>query len=153
MSKRASGVLGLLLAGPALCGAATPWGWLGGHWCGHMGESQIEEFWTAPAGDTLVGLSRTVGAAGTESFEYMRIELREGQAHFIAQPGGAPPTAFALEAQAAQSATFRNPGHDFPQTVRYWREGAALRAEIAGPDGRGGEQTFGFSYQRCATPD
>ena len=66
-----------------------------------------------------------------------------------AQPGGAPATAFALSAVGEQSATFHNPAHDFPQTVRYWREGARLHAEIAGPDEKGSEQTMGFSYQRC----
>lgn len=149
MIRHVFGLAGLWLAGQGVGIAAAPLDWLGGHWCGQMGDSRIEEFWTAPAGGTLVGMSRTTGAGGMESFEYMRIEIREGKPHFLAQPGGSPPTAFALDAQAAQSATFRNPAHDFPQTVRYWREGAALRAEIAGPDGKGGEQAIGFTYQRC----
>lgn len=149
MGKRVSGVLGLLLAMPAWSASVDQFDWLSGQWCGRMGDARIEEMWTTPAGGSLLGVGRTLGDAGMQSFEYMRIELREGKPHFVAQPGGAPPTAFAIGAQDAQSVTFHNPGHDFPQTVRYWREGAELRAEISGPDGQGGEQKIGFAYQRC----
>ncbi len=152
MVKRVSGVWGvvaLVLALPASSGSIDQFDWLSGQWCGSQGDSRIEEVWTTPGGNALLGVSRTLGETDMQSFEYMRIEEREGKPHFVAQPGGAPPTAFALGAQEVQSATFHNPGHDFPQTVRYWRDGAALRAEISGPDGQGGEMKIAFQYARC----
>lgn len=152
MAKRMTGLLGLWLALPAGGASADTFDWLGGQWCGQLGEAQIEESWTSPAGGNLLGMSRTLAGGEMQSFEYMRIETSEGKPQFVAQPGGAPPTAFPLSAQDAQSATFHNPGHDFPQAVRYWREGDQLRAAISGPDDKGGEQTIEFAYQRCKAP-
>lgn len=151
MAKCVSGMLGLMLALPAWSSPVAQFDWLSGHWCGRQGDERIEEMWTTPAGTAMLGMARTLGDAGMQSFEYMRIEERAGKPHFVAQPGGAPPTAFAIGAHDAQSATFHNPGHDFPQTVRYWRDGANLRAEISGPDGQGGEMKIGFTYARCAS--
>lgn len=144
-----SGVLAVILATPAWSGSIDQFAWLSGHWCGRQDDARIEETWTTPAGAALLGVGRTLVGEGMQSFEYMRIEERDGKPHFVAQPGGAPPTAFALGAHDAQSATFNNPANDFPQTVRYWREGAALRAEISGPDGQGGEMKIGFDYAPC----
>lgn len=152
MRKRMTGLLGLWLALPPTAVSAVSLDWLAGDWCGQLGDAQIEESWTTPVGGSLLGMSRTLAGEEMQSFEYMRIETREGKPHFVAQPGGAPPTAFAMSAQDAQSVSFQNPGHDFPQTVRYWRDGAGLRAEISGPDDKGSEQTIGFSYQRCHAP-
>lgn len=146
--NRIAGAVGLVLALPAAAGE-TDFGWMAGAWCGRQGDTLIEEHWTTPAGGVLVGVGRSQSGGRTQSFEYMRIEPREGKPHFVAQPGGAPPTAFGIGEHAAQSATFHNPGHDFPQTVRYWRAGAGLRAEISGPDGQGGEQKIGFEYAAC----
>jgi hypothetical protein len=56
-----------------------------------------------------------------------------------------------MKAHDAQSAAFHNPGHDFPQIVRYWREGAGLHAEISGPDGQGGEMKIAFEFARCSS--
>lgn len=128
--------------------------WMAGHWCGKHGSAQIEEYWTQPAGAAVLGVSRTLRDGRMVGFEYMRIESREGRPHFVAQPGGAPATAFALvdpDAEPpAQAAHFHNPAHDFPQSVRYWRDGDLLRAEISGPDGQGGERRIGFAFQPCA---
>ena len=41
--------------------------------------------------------------------------------------------------------TFVNPGHDYPQRVRYWREGGALKAEISLIDGSNAMQ---FTFAR-----
>lgn len=152
MQQRITGLFGLGLMLVATSVPAESMEWLSGQWCGQFGDAQIEESWTTPVGGMLLGMSRTLAAGAVQSFEYMRIESRDGKLSFIAQPGGSPPTAFPLSAQDAQSATFHNAGHDFPQTVRYWREGDGLRAEISGPDGKGGEQTIGFAYERCTAP-
>lgn len=138
-----------LLALYAVPGQASDLGWLSGHWCGTQGKSQIEEYWSSPQSNGLIGLARSVRDGKMSSFEYMRVELAEQGSRLVAQPGGKPPTLFPLLRSEATAVTFHNPEHDFPQTIRYWREGETLQAEISGPNGQGGEQKIGFSYRRC----
>ncbi|MCK7592898.1 DUF6265 family protein [Pseudomarimonas salicorniae] len=149
MRSITAGVLCWTLAFPALAAEPVSLDWLSGHWCGEQGQTRIEEQWTQPAGGALLGLSRTLKDDRMTGFEFMRIERQQGVQHLLAQPGGSPPTAFRLIESGQQSARFSNPQHDFPQTIRYWREGESLRAEISGPDGRGGETRIGFEYARC----
>lgn len=40
-----------------------------------------------------------------------------------------------LAAQAAAMVEFANPAHDYPQRIRYWREGRLLKARISLMDG------------------
>jgi hypothetical protein len=127
--------------------------WMSGQWCSSEGGEQVEEHWLAPRGDLMLGLSRTVKDGRTTSFEFLRIESREGGISYVAQPGGVPPTAFRLTAAGAQWARFENPQHDFPKRVEYRRVKTRLHAEIAGPGKDGREQVIGFDYRRCeATP-
>jgi hypothetical protein len=53
----------------------------------------------------------------------------------VPMPGGGAPVEFLLSDQRTQMIEFINPAHDFPQRIRYWREGDALMAEIALKDG------------------
>ena len=50
-------------------------------------------------------------------------------------PNGGAPVEFAWVGQDDRSIEFANPAHDFPQRIRYWREGNKLNAEIALIDG------------------
>src|SRR3954471_8103227 len=50
--------------------------WLAGDWQLTNQTRCIEEVWTAPSDNMLVGMSRTVAAGRTSSFEFMRIEAR-----------------------------------------------------------------------------
>ena len=45
------------------------------------------------------------------------------------------PVEFAMTGQTAESIQFSNPAHDYPQRIRYWRDGKTLNAEIALIDG------------------
>ena len=54
----------------------------------------------------------------------------------ILRDGGVPWRAeFALSGQGTRMIEFANPGHDYPQRIRYWREGDTLNAEISLMDG------------------
>lgn len=127
--------------------------WLQGHWCQQTEDGLVEEFWLAPENGETVGLGRTLSAGKTASFEFMRIISGDGGLQFIAQPGGAPPTTFKSTpgSAAGQRIEFENPAHDFPQAVRYWREGEALLAEISGPGSDGTTMSFRFHYSPCAS--
>lgn len=128
--------------------APTQLHWLAGDWCGEQGSARIEEHWRLQ-GDRLLGYGSTVRDGKLRSFEFTRIEQRDGRTAYVAQPGGEPPTLFWLAQSEGQRADFHNPEHDFPQRVSYWREGDELRAEIAGP-GKDGEQRIGFAYRACS---
>ena len=65
-------------------------------------------------------------------FEFLRIERAAGNVDYVAQRSGRPPTRFRLTESSATNADFANPEHDFPQRIRYTREGDLLRAELFG---------------------
>ena len=111
-----------------------------GHWVGSDGPLQMEEVWTSTSGGALIGLHKDVstrgGAARVVSFEFLRIEVGTEGIAYVAQPGGQPPTRFALIEQTARRVVFANPAHDFPQRILYWLDDAgALHARIEGPKG------------------
>jgi hypothetical protein len=78
------------------------------------------------------------GTAPMVWFEFQRIESWPEGIAYVAQPGGQPPTRFALIEQASRRVVFANPAHDFPQRILYWLDDAgALHARIEGPkDGK-----------------
>ena len=141
-------LLGLMLAAvqaPAGAGAETspelP-GWMAGCWAERSGERLTEECWMGPRGGVMLGAGRSgIGERVTDA-ENMRIEtdLSLGGAPAIrlafraAQRDGTW-TTFAWSPSAEPGVTFANAGHDYPQRIRYWREGASLMAEIAMLDG------------------
>jgi hypothetical protein len=100
----------------------------------------MEEIWTSAAGCALIGLHKDVstgrGTARMVSFEFLRIESGPEGIAYVAQPGGQPPTRFALVEQTGRRVVFANPAHDFPQRILYWRDDAgALHARVEGPKG------------------
>ncbi|CAM2066121.1 DUF6265 domain-containing protein [Sulfidibacter corallicola] len=132
---------------PAVAGEKTPTdptpsmdrlGWLTGHWRGEAGGIVMEEWWTAPGGQLLLGLHRDSkpakeGAAPPKGFfEYLRIEGGANGIHYLASPMGREPTPFKLVRLDGekQVAVFENPGHDYPQRIVYERQGDALVARI-----------------------
>src|SRR5690242_14607525 len=96
-------------------------GWLAGQWCGGGEDSRIEEAWLPEAGGSLLGMSGTVRAGRTASFEFMRITLQDGRASFHVQPDGAPPTVFVAAERGDGWIRFENPAHDFPNVIEYRR--------------------------------
>lgn len=129
--------------------ANAPFEWMSGHWCAVSEDEFIEEYWLPSGGDLALGLSRTVQAGRTTSFEFLRIR-RDGDAiSYVAQPQGEPPTAFRLSASGTDWARFENPEHDFPTRVEYRRTATGLHAEISGPDGAGGRDVVSFDYLPC----
>ncbi len=123
--------------------------WFVGQWCADRDGQLIEEVWLAPKGDVLLGLSRTVKGAKTASFEYLRLEWKDGVPSYVAQPQGAPPVAFKWIAGGADWARFENLANDFPKRVEYRKTKDGLYAEIAGPGEGGKELVIPFDYKRC----
>lgn len=111
--------------------------WLSGNWIGSRGTSSVDERWTSPKGDAMLGVSQTVKNEKMTAFEFLRIVERDGGLVYIAQPGGKQPTEFVLVELVDQRAVFVNPRHDYPQRIVYeLSDSGALTASIGFAKGR-----------------
>jgi hypothetical protein len=121
--------------------------WLAGSWSGESGGILMEEHWTAPKGNSMVGMHRDVGKGRTMLFEFLRIEQKGDQIVYLSMPNGrSPATAFPLKELSGTRVVFENPAHDFPQRIIYWKDGNDLRARIEGTmDGKPGSEEWRWS--------
>jgi hypothetical protein len=125
------------IPGPA--GAAEPVplpGWMTGCHTETKGERWAEECWTVPRAGIMLGSGRSGKGETLQSWEAMRIERgADGTLTFWGSPSGAKPVAFRMERATANEIVFANPAHDYPQRIRYWRDGKVLNAEVSLSDG------------------
>jgi len=145
---------GLLLglgaeAGPAKkVPSVTDLHWLAGCWASVDSEAGSGEQWTAPAGGTLLGVSRTIKGGRTVAHEFLMIRaVDEGRIEYVAQPSGQSETIFELVEVGPHKAVFSNPEHDFPQRIVYERTGDRLVARIEG-EVRGEKRTLEFAFEK-----
>jgi hypothetical protein len=122
--------------------------WISGDWETASGRMQIDEHWTKVAGNSLIGMSRTVAGGKTVFFEYLRIEARGADIYYVAHPKARTPgTDFKLTRLTAQEAVFENPAHDFPKRIIYRKNAdGSLTARIEG-DGTEKEKPQDFQYR------
>lgn len=108
--------------------------WLAGCWASVGGESGSVEQWMAPAGGSMLGMSRTVRNSRTVAWETMHIrQADDGSIEYTAMPSGQPAASFALVAMGESEVIFENPEHDFPQRIIYrLKLGGRLEASIEG---------------------
>lgn len=128
----------LALAAPVLASEqiALP-DWLHGAWSeAREGGRWADEFWTPPRGGLMIGAARVGDGERITVFEHSRIvRMPDGNLVFIAQPFGNAAAHFPLVASGDNMLEFANPAHDYPQRIRYWREGKDLRARVSLMDG------------------
>ncbi|MBU1348352.1 MAG: hypothetical protein KKA16_15535 [Alphaproteobacteria bacterium] len=122
-----------LIAAVALQASPVPpdLSWMAGYWLDCSQGREASETWTDPRGGVLVGAAVTLTARGA-MFEYARIAPVDGLTAYVAQPGGAAPTAFPVLEAAGTRVVFQNLDNDFPQRVIYERTGDVLTARIEG---------------------
>lgn len=106
--------------------------WMSGYWLDCSNGREASETWSDPRAGLMVGHAVTVSSNGRPSFEVSYIGMTPAGLAYMAQPGGAPPTAFVLTEGTGTRAVFSNPENDFPHRVIYWREGDVLNARIEG---------------------
>lgn len=108
--------------------------WLGGCWKAANGEAGSEEYWMPAAGDTMMGMGRTVKQGKTVTHEFMQIRVgADGVLSFVAHPAGQRSAAFAMLRLTDNEVVFENAQHDFPQRVAYKLEAdGKLAARIEG---------------------
>lgn len=123
--------------------------WLAGTWLVDEGDRRVEEIWTAPSSDLMIGMSRTLRQDRTISFAYMRIAARADGVFFVAQPHGRPPDELRLRSWDGRQAVFVNAGSgDHLRRVVY-RNGrnGTMTVRIEGSDG-GKDFTEEYPYHR-----
>ena len=142
-------VVGILLgrAGQAPKATLHDLAWIAGSWSGVTRGIDMEEHWTAPKGNSMIGVHRDVGKGRTLSFEFLRIEQQGDEIVYLSMPNGrSPATRFPLKETSAYRVVFENPTHDFPQRIIYWRDGNDLRARIEGTiNGKAGSEEWRWS--------
>jgi hypothetical protein len=86
----------------------------------------------------MLGSSRTGRGDTILEWEALRIERNAQNGDgpvvrlsYFAAPGGQPWKRFAWSRHGGPGITFYNVANDYPQRIRYWREGDRLVAEIA----------------------
>jgi len=125
--------------------------WIAGCWVSDDGKERIEEFWLKPAGDSMIGLSRTVKGGNTVFIEYAQIGEVKGEITYTVSLGmGARPVSFKLIKATDSEVVFENAEHDFPQRIIYRRESKdSLFARIEGKQ-NGVSKGIDFRYKRTS---
>ena len=115
--------------------------WMAGCWEQAAGERLTVECWSLPDGNVMAGESVTRRGQTVIERETMQIVHSETDdpaipwMTFRATPAAGRMTEFQWVHSSQPGVTFLNAGHDYPQRIRYWREGTFLMAEIAAADG------------------
>lgn len=126
----------LLAVAPSMAARDQMPGWLTGCWSEQNGPNWTEECWTAPRAGQMMGSGRSGRGEDVRSWEVMQIEAAsDGTLTFYGAPRGTPRVGFAMVSSGPREMVFANPTHDYPQKIRYWREGMDLNAEISLMDG------------------
>ncbi|HEX3068303.1 MAG TPA: DUF6265 family protein [Thermoanaerobaculia bacterium] len=123
-------LLVLLPAGSAFAQAMPDW--MSGAWASDNDGVRMEEHWTKGGAGLMVGMHQDLTPDGKTSFEFLRIERREGKLVYLAMPHARPETPFPAKSVEATRIVFENPDHDYPQRIIYWRDGARLCARTEG---------------------
>ena len=116
---------------------------LAGRWIERAGDRITEESWT-PGPTRMLGTARQTTAGEETMRELLVIERTGDTLVLIVQAPDERPVTFRAVSQSQDEVEFANPAHDYPQRIRYWRDGEQLRAEISLLDG--GER-LSWNYQ------
>lgn len=129
--------------------------WMSGCWESREGEIWAEECWTIPRDGMMLGSGRSGVGAKVGGWETMRIALDEPISEeatvplaFIAAPLGEGWTLFEWKPGKDSGLTFVNAANEYPQRIRYWREGELLLAEISLEDG---SEPIRWTYRRMGS--
>ncbi len=137
------------LAAEAPKGAPLP-AWMAGTWMTEDGTDWADEVWTDARGGLMLGLSRTGFGPQLQNWEAMQIQQRrDGTMVFVVQLQGRTPVEFPMVLVSEQAVEFANPANDYPQRIRYARQGKLLVAEISLLDG---SKPMRWNYRQVIPP-
>jgi len=164
LSGAAAGMLMAAVAHPGATHDAPPVpaafdrvAWIAGHWVAEEGGVFMEEVWTSPVGDAMMGMFRVVQRDTVRMYELLAIEQDAGGLmlrlkHFdrglVGREERAEVVTFALASAEEGRAEFATRPPDAPKRLVFTRQGAD-GLEVALEKSTGGRQTRQvFTYRR-----
>ncbi|MEO1435649.1 MAG: DUF6265 family protein [Bacteroidota bacterium] len=141
----------LLLVLPFACNTPTPdsslnFDWLIGNWSRLNEEAPKATFehWTQESANLYLGFSYTLENADTIWQENVQlIKTNEQWSLNITGQGDSQATTFQLTKIEADGFIAENPTNEFPQRIKYTKNGAQLKAVISAED-----MKIGFDFER-----
>lgn len=111
----------------------------------------IEEHYTSPSANVMLGTTRYLIEGRAVQFELTVIRADSAGVNLIPYPGGRASDAFRLTDGQGARAVFENPEHDYPKRIIYFMDGEDVRvARIdGGPEDTGGSE---WRMKRAACP-
>ncbi len=127
--------------------------WMTGRWVDDSGGNLSEEIWSAPSGDSMMGMWRYVAGGQVRIFEILTISveptgivmrLRHFDPDLVAREDKGTPVALALVGWKPREAAFEGPAVGAPGTVRltYRRPSEDTLTSTLEKDGKKQEFTF-----------
>jgi hypothetical protein len=128
----------LLLASPALAGepaARVPvstLSWLAGRWRGDADSTRLEEHWSLPAGDCMMGMFRAVRDGHVRAYQFMSLEqdpegvllrVKRFDPGLVGREDRDRSVVFRLEHATSHEAVFDYEGPESPKRLTYRRAG------------------------------
>ena len=160
MTKFVTGALISALLAVAPCASAqdpsaatlSDLAFMAGCWRGDFAnDAALEEFYTRPSDNLILGLSRFMRGTRAVQHEFSRITADTSGITLLPFPGGKPSEhAFRLTNIESGLALFEAPQHDFPKRIRY-SKGAdgSLTARIDGGEGDSRVQEWRMRQVAC----
>lgn len=126
---------------------------ISGCWQGEPGDgSVVEENWTTPSDNLLLGVTRYLKKKDATNWEFTRIERSDSLNAFIAMSKGEPPDTFALKTLVDEVAIWENPRKDFPKRIMYRRTSDGSLIVRLEDDSPAGERDFELRLRRVKCP-
>lgn len=123
------------------------------HWiegCWSTPDKSSLEVWVIDNEVSLSGFAVTLANHSVRFYELLRIQQdHEGSWAYIAHPSGQVSTTFKAADIGDSSVLFVNADHDYPQEIRYQRDGNRLLATISS---LGGGDARSFAKYACSLP-
>jgi hypothetical protein len=126
-------------------------GFMAGCWRGlTRSGTTIEEFYTAPSSNLVLGTTRYVRDGRVVDFEFTRIDQTDSGAVITPHPKGVRSASFAPKVVEPNRVVWENTTHDFPQRIAYTR--VAHDTLVARIEGRtpSGERAMEWRMVRVA---
>lgn len=145
---RIATLVGLALVNPGIQAASdgsssvADLAWIAGDWVGDSTDTWIQEIWTQPTSDTMIGMFRLIGDGQPRFYEFMSIELGDTGPvmrikHF--DPGlrgweeKDESVIFELRESSTDRAVFESEVKGDPEFLTYERDGDALTVTLDKP--------------------
>jgi hypothetical protein len=135
MRLLAPALLLALAAAPAAAQNMGPLKFMAGCWQGNLSDDTIvEEIWTPPAENLVLGLTRYIEKSRATSWEFTFIERTDTTVIFVAATRGEKPDTFYVQMMANEAVSFARPGDEFPNVIFYRLvSDGSLIARLEGP--------------------